>query len=160
MGVLALRQVKSDDPVLVAGDDPPLATGEQVERQTVVAVADPDREPKLVEPEDQAALGGLGNPILGDPDSVGIRRPGPCQGAAEAQTEGRSRIGDPVASAAVEVRTDGPIRLDGDHGALFTRVPDRAAASHAHRVLEKQLSGADFTPKGTHDRQLCQPAFS
>jgi hypothetical protein len=64
MGVAAFRQVKGDDPVLVASDDLPLATGEQVERQTAGAVADLDREPELVEPEDQPSLGGLGNPVL------------------------------------------------------------------------------------------------
>src|SRR4249920_2394601 len=130
MGVVALRQVKGDDPVLIAGHDLSLATGEQVERETTEAVAYLDWESELVEPEDQPALGRLGNPVLREPDHVAIGWTGPCQGTAEAQARCRGRIGDPVAPAAVEVGADGAIGLDGHHGALLARVPDCTAARH------------------------------
>src|SRR5215213_1500619 len=64
VSIVALGQVKGDDPVLVARHDLPLAAGEQVECKSNVAVAHLDRELELVEAEDQPALGGLGNPVL------------------------------------------------------------------------------------------------
>ena len=161
MGVVALRQVKGDDAVLVAGDDLPLTAGEQVERKADVAVAHLDRELQLIEPEDQPALGCLGNPVLPEPHCVTISWPGPCQRAAEAQPDCRRGIGDPVASAAVEVGADRVIGANSRHGALLARVPDRSAARDAHGVLEKELGTADLTVKGTHDRPTmprpCRP---
>ena len=68
--VVALRQVKGDDPVLMAGDDLALTTGEQIERQADGTVADHDRELELVESEDQPAFGGLGDPVLPESPTV------------------------------------------------------------------------------------------
>src|SRR5688572_31915919 len=92
VSIVALRQVKSDDPVLVAGHDLPLTAGEQVECKTDGAVAYLDRELELVEAEDQPALGGLGNPVLRKAHHVTIGWPSPRQRAAEAQAECRGRI--------------------------------------------------------------------
>ena len=130
MGVVALRQVKGDDPVLIAGNDLSLTTGEQVERKTTEAVTHLDREPQFVEPVNQPALSGLGYPVLREPDGIPISRASPGQGAAEAQARCGSRIDNPVAPAAVEIGADWAIGLDGHHGALLARVPDRAAARH------------------------------
>src|SRR5215207_8201100 len=118
MGGVALPQVEGDDSVQVAGDDLSVSAGEQVECETAGTVAHLDRQLELVEPKEQPALGGLGNPVLGEPDGVPVSRPSPCQGAAEAQAGCRGGIGDPVTSAAVEVCADGVIGVDSDHGAL------------------------------------------
>jgi hypothetical protein len=72
MGIVALGQVKRDDPILVAGHDLAMTAGEQVERETDRAVSDLDRELEFVQPEDQPTLCGLGDPVLAEPQGVAV----------------------------------------------------------------------------------------
>src|SRR5512133_1984315 len=118
MGIVALGQVKSDDPVLIAGDDLAMSTGAQVECKTVGVVPDLDRKLELIQPKDQPALSRLRDPILSKSDSVGVRGPRTGQSAAETQSRWRVGICDPIASATVEVGTDRAIGGDSHHGAL------------------------------------------
>jgi hypothetical protein len=86
--VVALGQVERDDAVAVACGDPLLGARQQVERQAGLRVLLPgrDREPTLVELDDQTTFGVLGDLVLREARRVVVGRSRAGQCAAEAQS--------------------------------------------------------------------------
>ena len=105
--VVALGEVQGDHAVVVAGEHLLGLTGEQVERQAVlrVLVAAHDRQPQLVQFDDQPTLCLLGGRECGHRLGVGVVGPGPGQRARPAQQPRcGSLLDQPIAFGQMQIR--------------------------------------------------------